>query len=457
MGFEMISKVFSAFIFPLCFFWVALPSHAYQILFYYNSSDGTEGGLLECVNILRAGGNHVTTIDVKNENRDPTGDNWGAPYDQVWDMRFIDRDTHSCGEGLPGSADYFDDHWRKKAIFFLNHCGKLFIAAEHYQLGDRDEGLYRFLKEIGAVKNTYDSCPPSPSGNSTTDGAAFYPVHHGLGPTSFFGAFVGGIPLAQLTGENFVDTGEDWEGDDQVDRSIVSGWKGAQLGELIHPPSCGDERLFMVWDATMWTLWQPGMEQQNQPDGPIWDESGWFSYNADGTAKGNIRDFVKAKIVTRKFFPAIANWLGERINCPCAETGNRLPGLSTQPTGTPSMNIPLSIPPAQSRLAADNRTATIIPPSNLNAPSTIMFNSLPVNIYMLFLDGIGTYQLEIRSGQDRPIKIIYEKTISTQKDDWASWDGTNGEGKTMGLGTYYAILSKDGRILRKIALTWVNP
>ncbi|HTC21319.1 MAG TPA: hypothetical protein VK859_10755, partial [bacterium] len=388
----MTSKFLSSIFFLLFAFGAACPSHAYQILFYYNSLDGTEGGLLECVQILRIAGHHVTTIDMNGENRDPTGDNWGAPYDQVWDMRFVDHDTQGCGAGLPGYADYFDEKWRKKAVTFLNHCGKLFIAAEHYQLGDRDEGLYRFLKETAAVKNSYDSCPPSQRGNSTTDGTAFYPVHPGLGPTSFFGAFVGGIPLDLLTGESFVNTSDDWEGDDQVDRSIVSGWKGAQLGGAVRPPSCGEERLFMVWDATMWTLWQPGMEEQNRPDGPIWDESGWFSYNADGTARGNIRDFARAKAVTRKFFPAIAKWLGGRVDCPCAQTGKEAT-VSAAPTTAPAFQSPLPIPylpAAQSRLASDSRTTRYITAPDPNAPATILFNSLPVNLYMLFLDGVGT-------------------------------------------------------------------
>jgi hypothetical protein len=454
----MTSKFLPAILFLLFALGATCPSRAYQILFYYNSLDGTEGGLLECVQILRIAGHHVTTIDVKGENRDPTGDNWGAPYDQVWDMRFVDRDTRGCGEGLPGSADYFDEHWRKKCVSFLNHCGKLFVAAEHYQLGDRDEGLYPFLKEIGAVRKGYDSCPPSTEGNSTTDGTAFYPVHPGLGPTAFFGAFVGGIPLAQLTGKSFVDTSEDWEGDDQVDRSIVSGWKGAQLGREVRPPSCGEERFFMVWDATMWTLWQPGMEEQNQRDGPVWDESGWFSYNADGTAQGNIRDFARAKSVTRKFFPAIAHWLGGRIDCPCAQTGDEEP-LSTAPTPAPALKSPTatSIPAPQSRLASDSRTTRFITAPDPNAPATILFNSLPVNLYMLFLDGVGTYELDLWSGQNQHIKTVYQKSITTQKDDWATWDGTDGTGKTMDEGTYYAVLSKDGRILRKIVLTWVKP
>src|SRR5581483_5243355 len=127
-------------------------------------------------------------------------------------------------------------------------------------------------------------------------------------------------------------------------------------------------------------------EDESRPDGPIWDETGWFSYNADGTAKGNIREYAKAKTVTRKFFPAIAQWLGARENCPC---GGKEPST---PISTPASNAPT---PAttfqiashgpmgpQSRLAADQRTTTSINPTNPNAPTTILFNSLPVNLYM---------------------------------------------------------------------------
>jgi hypothetical protein len=184
---------------------LASPAHAYRILFYHNSLDGTEGALLKCVSILQEAGHQVSVVDVKGRGYDPTGDNWGAPYDQVWDMRFTDRDSPRCGSGIPQAPDYFGVSWRNKAVSYLNHCGKLFIAAEHYQLADRNEGLYRFLEKIQAVKKGYDPCPPSSRGNSTTNGPEVYPVKNGLGPVSFFGAYVGGIPLDVLTGTSYID------------------------------------------------------------------------------------------------------------------------------------------------------------------------------------------------------------------------------------------------------------
>ncbi len=142
----MTSKLLPAIIFLFAAFWVSCPSQGYQILFYYNSSDGTDGGLMECVNILRIAGHHVTPIDVKGVNRDPAGDNWGAPYDQVWDMRFVDRDTRGCGTGRPGAADYFDEHWRKKAVAYLSHCGKLFIAGRTLPTGGPGRGPLSFFE-----------------------------------------------------------------------------------------------------------------------------------------------------------------------------------------------------------------------------------------------------------------------------------------------------------------------
>src|SRR5579872_4369711 len=208
-------------------FFLLLPSvgWAYCILFYYNSGDGSSGGTLQCAAFLLEAGHQVTTVNVGSQNRDPTSDDW-ASFDQVWDMRFVDRDKDACGSGSPLTPDYFDSHWRSKAVSFLNHCGKLFIAGEYYRWTDRDEGLYHFLTDTKAVKEGYDSCPPSPQGNSMTRVEAFYPVYHGLGPATFFGAYVGGIPLSYLNGTNFVSTREDWLANDQVDRSIVSGWEG---------------------------------------------------------------------------------------------------------------------------------------------------------------------------------------------------------------------------------------
>ena len=114
-------------------------------------------------------------------------------------------------------------------------------------------------------------------------------------------------------------------------------------------------------------------------------------------------------------------------------------------------------PQAQSRLAADTRTERLLNATGPGSPATVLFNSYPVNLYMVFLDGNGTYRLDIWNGTNIPVKTIYEKIIITQKDDWGTWDGTDSAGIPQARGTYFAVLSKDGRALRKVVLSWVKP
>lgn len=450
------------FIFPFCIFLFSFTPTAssHNILFYYNSEDGTGGALLQCVTILQESGNQVTTINVKGENRDPHYDNWGPPYDQVWDMRFVNRDSTLCGSGRSQAADYFDEHWRNKAVSFLNHCGLLFIAAEHYPLVDRNEGLYAFLKEIHAVKNGFDICPPSTNGNNSTLGEGYYPVRHGLGPVSFYGAWVGGIPLAYLTGTSFVETSNDWEGD-QVDRSIVSGWLGNQLGGAVNVGLCGRGKLFMVWDATMWTLWQPGMYEEEKNPQPIWDDSAWFSWSPKSLTKTDA-EIRRAKEVTRRFFSAISKWLGSK-RCPCTEASKS----AIIPTPTPAMGFPYVISPnptisnipisVGSLLTAANGSSTVTSEPTSNNPATIVFAEYPVNIFVRFRDGIGEYKVLILDSKENPVRKIFDKPISSQKEAWATWDGSNFTGQGQPNGIYYAVLYKDNQLLRKIVLIRTRP
>jgi len=441
----------AAFVFSL-----PLSASAHHILFYFNSNDGTEGALLQCVTILQNAGDQVDTMDVHGRNRDPRNDNWGVPYDQVWDMRFVDPDSGQYGRGNPGAADYFDENWRSKSVSFLNHCGKLFIAAEHYPVRDRDDGLYPFLKEIQAVKSGFDPHPPSIRGNSSTSGDVFYPVHHRLGPASFYGAWVGGIPVAYLTGTSFVDTDEDWEGDD-VDRSIASGWKGNQLGGAVTAGLCGRGSLFMVWDATMWTLWQPGMYDETQGREPVWDDSAWVPGNIQSPAS-NIMQVKAAKKATSLFFPAISHWLGSG-GCPCTEAATEsLPvipqPLKVQASGPPSVIRPL---PSQVTTVGSLLTAAVRPSAVIVRPSpgssvTIVFTDFPINIYMGFRDGVGEYQLNIWDAQGRLVQTVFQKNITIEKEHWATWDGKTTGGGESAPGLYYAVLSKDGRFLRRITL-----
>jgi hypothetical protein len=438
-----------------------LPASAYKILFYFNSQDGTDGALLQAVTILQNAGNYVTAIDVNGRNRNPENDNWGPPYDQVWDMRFIDRQASQCGSGNPKAADYFDENWRSKSVSFLNHCGKIFVAGEHYLLPDRDEGLYAFLKEIQAVKNGFESCPPSVRGNSSTEGEAFYRVRHGLGPVSFYGAWVGGIPIAYLSGTNYVDTAEDWE-DDEVDRSIVSGWEGAQLGGAVTAGFCGRGKLFVVWDATMWTLWQPGIYEEEDRGSPVWDDSAWMPGNIQSPASSIMR-IKEAKEVTSEFFPAVAKWLGEK-GCPCTETYQAPVFPATEAPIRKVTNPNYILPnvqspstPAGSLLNALNRSSTVTVYFPSNSPATVEFSDFPVNVYMGFRDGVGNYQLSILDSQGRLVQIIFNKNITTEKESWAGWNGNDLAGKESPAGLYYSVLTKDGRFLRKLVLLRITP
>jgi hypothetical protein len=330
---------------------------------------------------------------------------------------------------------------------------------------DRNEGLYKFLMDIEAVKKGYDSCPPSTQGNSTTESDAFYPVRKGFGTATFYGAYVGGIPKIYLTGTSFVETRKNWLNNDGVNRSVVSGWKGSQMGGLVNFPQTCRGKLFMVWDATMWTLWERDVEDEIRNMSPAWEESTWFSDDPESVEEhGRIQNFQKARSVTKKFFPAVANWLG---NAPC----------SCEPSAVPQIQMPTdtTLPfvsggpagPAQSELSAANPiyqnpssvqtirvSAPTAYPLSPSAPETIVFTSWPVNVYMGFRDGVGEYKLEVLDSLGRHLKTLYDQQITTQKEAWASWDGTNDPGYKMGTGNYYAVLSKDGHFLKKIVLSW---
>jgi hypothetical protein len=421
----------------LAFFSLSTPLFAYRILFYYNRFDGTQGGFLHCVAALRDAGHQVDVVDVAGVNHDPGDDNWGS-YDQVWDMRFVDENKGTCGSGDPGSPDYFNGRWRKKAADYLAHCGKLFLGAENYQLTDRDEGLYRFLKNIGAVREGYEACPPSRRGNSITEDLSYYPVLNGLGPVSLWGAWVGGIPLSYLTGTSFVQTREGWQGDDRVERSIASGWNGSQLAD-VEGPACAKGRLFVVWDATMWTLWNLGTLS---PD--------------------DSREVENEKKTTLRFFPAVAQWLGG-WDCSC---GSRMPPptrLSAPvPTPTPKRIVIQPSPTGAVTVGSNSRSllsggpsSLTSPPANPALPVTLAFTHPPVNIYVRFADGAGRYQLAVEDGQGRLLEVLLDAPVTEGGEVWASWDGKSPGGNLAGPGLYQAVLWKNGKTLRSILLQWL--
>ncbi len=408
---------------------IPFSAQAHNILFYYNGSDPLGNSLLKCVTVLQNAGNSVMPIDVQGVNRDPTPDFWGAPYDQVWDARFTNVQPGGCGTGSVTSPDYFDARWQTKAITYLNHCGKLFLLGENHGFAHRDEGLYSFLQRVAAVKKGYSSCPPSVAGNSSTQNPAYFAVSPALGPVSFFGNYIGGIPLAFLNGTSYVHTAADWAGNDWVDRAVVAGWTVSQLGGWVNVPVCQRGKLFMVWDMSMWESW------------------------------AHEQDYRAAK-VTDDFFPAVAAWLGNSP-CSCAT-----PTVTQDPEATGSAETPLSrasplyqqAPPG---LAAAPPAAAAAPAATgveatYDQPETVIFNQLPANIDVSFADGPGHYQLKLLDEHGNIMRILYDANVTGQKDAWVEWDGKDKRGYDVPVGQYSVVFSKDGRVFKKIVLGWVE-
>src|SRR6185295_7900275 len=237
------------------------------------------------------------------------------------------------------------------------------------------------------------------------------------GPVSFYGAFVGGIPKIFLNGTSFVETRKDWRWEDGVNRSVVSGWSGNQLGGLIQAPLCAKGKLFVVWDATMWSLWDDDLQDEVDSAPPVWSESSWFSWDPDvQEAKEKSRIVPRAQFTTRKFFPAIAQWLGAKGACPCSPPEEEPVEVKATPVKSVARLSPLASP----TLAPPPLWRISLP--SASAPETIVFTAPPVNVYMRFLDGPGSYRLDVVDGQGHALKTVFQKQVTREKEAWAAWD-----------------------------------
>jgi len=87
-----------------------------------------------------------------------------------------------------------------------------------------------------------------------------------------------------------------------------------------------------------------------------------------------------------------------------------------------------------------------------NLPQTILFDSFPANIYVVFAEGTGVYQVEMFDMKGNHLKTPYQKMVVAQKDAWVDWDGTDDSGAQKGSGPFSAVFSKDGIALKKIIL-----
>ena len=102
-------------------------------------------------------------------------------------------------------------------------------------------------------------------------------------------------------------------------------------------------------------------------------------------------------------------------------------------------------------------TLITVASQDLSIATTITFDNPPVNIDASFADGSGLYRLEIVDAQGFHLKTLYNKPSGFEKEIWITWDGTNDQGQLLRYGNYYALFTKDGVLIQKIALIWIRP
>jgi hypothetical protein len=128
------------------------------------------------------------------------------------------------------------------------------------------------------------------------------------------------------------------------------------------------------------------------------------------------------------------------------------------PTWTPTrVRRTTWVTPSPTPRLKPTSTYTAIPRTAESLPQTIVFVSPPVNILVTFADGPGRYKLEVVDAKENPVQTLYYKRVSAERQTWVTWDGNNDQGQLMPYGHYSAVFSKDGKVLRHIALEWIPP
>jgi hypothetical protein len=127
------------------------------------------------------------------------------------------------------------------------------------------------------------------------------------------------------------------------------------------------------------------------------------------------------------------------------------------PTDTPTPRRRLPVPTPTVQRFVPQPTFTVQPVLVETAPETIVFVAPPVNIFVTFGDGPGQYKLDVVDADGKHLKTLYDKHVGWSRETWVAWDGKNEQGRLMPYGQYFAYFSKDGKVLRRIALTWIAP
>jgi hypothetical protein len=76
-----------------------------------------------------------------------------------------------------------------------------------------------------------------------------------------------------------------------------------------------------------------------------------------------------------------------------------------------------------------------------------------ISFNISFADGTGLYRLEVVDGAGNPIRKVFEQVINRNQEIWLQWDGKDEQGAPLPPAAYWLVYSKDGRILRKMALS----
>ncbi|HVM32184.1 MAG TPA: hypothetical protein VMU88_03555 [bacterium] len=76
-----------------------------------------------------------------------------------------------------------------------------------------------------------------------------------------------------------------------------------------------------------------------------------------------------------------------------------------------------------------------------------------MSFYVSLLDGPGLYRLEVVDGSGRHLRTLLEEKRTGSEQVWVQWDGKGDQGQALPSGNYWLLYSKDGQVIRKMALS----
>jgi hypothetical protein len=90
-------------------------------------------------------------------------------------------------------------------------------------------------------------------------------------------------------------------------------------------------------------------------------------------------------------------------------------------------------------------------------PQALVFENLPVRVFVEFKDGPGAYTVDVLDREGNPVSRLFEAQVSRDREDWVDWDGKDGEGRITPSGVYQLVCRKSGRELKRIWIVLRTP